>query len=154
MFTMDCWYFAYGSNLWKPQMIKRTSALSRPEHAPRVADLANHRLVFHLLQGDDQPYANILSPGAGVLGVVYRCNPADMERLDDYETGYDRHMVSVIDQQGEVLEAVVYVMQPALVIGTDRPTAEYLRRIVDGARQHGLPRQYIDSIVAIAHSPE
>ncbi len=147
---MESWYFAYGSNLWIDQMIARTGAIGHADHPPRIAHLADHRLVFQHLEPAGPAYANILCPGDGVLGVVYRCSAAELERLDRYEGGYDRQPVTVIDQQGEVLAATTYVVisRPAATFG--RPGPEYLQRIVTGARQHGLPEEYIAQVIRIA----
>jgi len=149
---MESWYFAYGSNLWKDQMVERTGAIGRVGQRPRIARLANHRLIFQHLQNTETAFANILCPGDGVLGVVYRCSPADLESLDRYECGYERQPLVVTDQRGEVLTAVAYVVRPAQVVKTGKPSDEYLERIVTGARQHSLPEQYIGDIVNIAQS--
>ena len=149
---MESWYFAYGSNLWMDQMIERTDSIGNPENGPRIARLANHRLVFQRLDAADEAFANILCPGDGVLGVVYRCSQTDLERLDHYEGGYERRSITVTDQHGEVLAAVAYFLIPAQAAITGRPTAAYLERIVGGARQHGFPEEYIRNIAAIADS--
>jgi gamma-glutamylcyclotransferase len=149
---MDTWYFAYGSNLWIDQMIARTGAIGHPDHPPRVVCLENHRLVFQPLEIGGSAYANILAPGDGVVGVAYRCSEADLEKLDRFEGGYDRQPVAVSDQHGDVLAAVAYVIKPALAITIGKPSAEYLKKIVTGARQHGLPEEYIRGVVAMANS--
>ena len=149
---MDSWYFAYGSNLWMDQMIERTGAAGRGERPARVARLANHRLTFQRLADGGPAFANILSPGDGVLGVVYRCSSADLETLDRYERGYERQAVVVTDCEGEVLAALAYVVKPTSGTTVGRPSVEYLNKIIAGARQHGLPEPYIDEIAAIASS--
>lgn len=147
---MESWYFAYGSNLWARQMQMRTGAVEHALHPPRMARLENYHLVFEHLEGSGPAYANILPGGQGVWGVVYRCNEADLERLDRYERGYDRQQVVVIDQAGEVVSTLVYVMRPHPATRAGLPNAEYLQRIVQGAQQHGLPAEYIEGIVARA----
>jgi gamma-glutamylcyclotransferase len=149
---MKSWYFAYGSNLWIEQMMERTDAMRHAEDGPRIARLANHRLAFQQIDNAGPAYANIVCPGEGVLGVVYRCSPEDLDRLDRYERGYERQPITVIDRSGEELAAVVYVISAAQAANTGRPSAEYLKRIVTGARQHGLPEEYIDNLVTIALS--
>ena len=109
---MESWYFAYGSNLWMDQMIERTGAINHVEQAPRIAHLANHRLVFQHLEKAGPAFANILRSGDGVVGVVYRCSPADFEKLDRYERGYERQAMMVTDIRGEVFPAAAYVIGP------------------------------------------
>ena len=147
---MESWYFAYGSNLLVDQMIARTGMPERAERPPRIARLADYRLVFQHLAPGEPAFANIVSPGEGLLGVVYSCTPAVLEKLDSYEHGYARLPVRVTDQLGEVLAASAYIVQPAAAPAFGSPNAAYLQKIVHGAWQHGLPPEYIESIVAIA----
>jgi cation transport regulator ChaC len=144
------WYFAYGSNLSIDQMIARTGPISQGNQGPRIARLANYRLVFQNVTSDEPAFANIISPGDGVLGVVYRCNPAALEKLDRFEQGYERRPITVADEQGKLLAAVAYVFKTARGPNFGKPSAEYLNRIVTGARQHGLPEAYIAKIAANA----
>ena len=147
---MASWYFAYGSNLWIEQMIERTGVIGQGGRRPKVAHLANHRLVFQHLEGGGPAFANILCPGDGVLGVVYRCSPAALEKLDHYEQGYERQPITVTDQQGEVIHAIAYVIRPTPGVHIGKPSAEYLQRILTGAKQHGLPEVYIAAVIARA----
>lgn len=147
---MEIWYFAYGSNLLREQMIERTGGIGSAEHPPRIARLENHRPVFQQLEEGGPAFANIRSPGTGVLGVVYRCRQVELERLDHYERGYERQPIEVIDQQGEVLAAVAYVVPPSRTASIAKPQVDYLARIIVGARQHGLPDPYISSLIAVA----
>lgn len=147
---MAGWYFAYGSNLWTRQMIQRVGSIGDPEQPPRIARLANHRLVFQHLEDAGPAFANIVCPGPGVIGVVYYCNPLELEKLDRYESGYQRLPLEVTDETGEVLAAEGYIIKPATGVGYGNPSPEYLKRIIDGAAGHGLPASYIKSIVAAA----
>ena len=147
---MDSWYFAYGSNLWTDQMLARTGSIGDSAHKLRIARLANFRLVFRTLETGGPAYANILSPGDGVVGVVYRLSAAALATLDRYEGGYNRQSIQVTDEQGEVLTAIAYVMRPGPGVDFGQPSAEYLKRIVTGARQHSLPEQYMAEMIDIA----
>ena len=147
---MSRWYFAYGSNLWATQMFQRVGPIDDPEHPPRMARLDNYQLVFQHLDETGPAFANILSPGPGVIGVVYRCSRVQLETLDVYESGYQRISVKVIDPAGRVLEAEAYVIQPASGVGHGTPSDEYLKRIILGATEHRLPKSYIESIIHAA----
>jgi gamma-glutamylcyclotransferase (GGCT)/AIG2-like uncharacterized protein YtfP len=131
-------------------MIARTGKCGAGACPSRISSLANYRLVFQSLTPDGPAFANVLSPGDGVLGVVYRCNSADLQRLDTYEQGYQRRLIQVTDCQGAVLQAEAYVLSPPAAAGVGRPSADYLKTIVDGARRHGLPENYIRNILTIA----
>ena len=147
---MDHWQFAYGSNLLRDQMLARTGPIGITDDAPRIVSLPGHRLAFNMLGGDGQVYANIVQPGDGVFGVVYRCGREALEKLDAYEDGYERQEVVVIDANGVELGAFVYVARPERVTAEAAPSAMYLQRILTGARAHGLPEEYIQVIEATA----
>lgn len=143
---MNEWYFAYGSNLWIDQMAARTGPIGQGDERPRVARLQDHRLVFNMQGEDGQVYANVERPGAGVIGVIYRCSPAALEKLDACEQGYERQKILVTDEGGVTLDAVAYVARADRIASVGKPSAEYLMRIVRGARQHGLPESYVRQI--------
>src|SRR6202035_279355 len=107
--NMNEWYFAYGSNLWIDQMAARTGPIGQGDDRPRVALLPDHRLVFNMQGNDGQVYANLERPGEGVIGVIYCCSAAALDKLDAYESGYERRPVQVTDEGGISLEAVAYV---------------------------------------------
>jgi gamma-glutamylcyclotransferase len=147
------WYFAYGSNLLKEQMIHRTGSLGDAEHPPRLARLAWHRLVFERLESGGPAYANIRPSHAEVLGVLYCCTSEALKRLDSFEEGYERRTVEVTDSQGETVGAIAYFMREGAgkqIPG--RPSDEYLVRIITGAKEHGLPEPYLSTVIALAQS--
>lgn len=147
---MSHWYFAYGSNLHVHQMLQRIGSTSHGDHPPRPARLPVHRLIFQEVESGGPAYANIVCPGTGVLGVIYHLSETDFERLDAFETGYERQAVRVVDKQGEPVEAIAYVVESRPGLREASPSPEYLARIVEGARHHGLPESYVNGIVAIA----
>ena len=60
-------------------------------------------------------FANIVQPGEGVFGVIYRCGLEALAILDEYESGYERRRITVVDARDEELEAVAYVAMPGNV---------------------------------------
>lgn len=85
----ELWCFAYGSNLLREQIKRRIGHI--PE-APR-AWLEGYRLAFNKLGGDGTGKANIVKqPGTKVWGVVYRCSPEDLDKMDSYE-GVAKHPI-------------------------------------------------------------
>jgi gamma-glutamylcyclotransferase len=142
-------YFAYGSNLCLDQMVARTGADAASLH-PRIAFLADHRLVFQRITRLGSAYANIVAPGSGVAGVTYRCTPEQLERLDRFESGYERQPINVTGQDQRIVSVVTYVMRPGAMSHYGQPSAEYLERIVTGAQRQGLTAEYIGQIVTIA----
>lgn len=151
---MESWYFAYGSNMSVEQLIRRIGRTGNPEYGPRIVHLAGHRLAFQHGVSGGAAYANILTPGEGVIGVAYRFSAADLEKLDRFEEDYDRGTIEVTHGNGEVLRAVAYFMTPGPNLKYGLPSSKYLHTIVTGAREHGLPEEYIEKIIARAGTVE
>ena len=141
------WYFAYGSNLNTAQMTARTGWPGTER--PMRARLPGYRLAFDA-GGGGRAFANVVRPGDGVLGVLYRLDARALAALDGFEEGYERVRVEVAGEDGTRLDAAAYVARPGRTTTADRPTPEYLGRVVSGAREHGLPEEYIRSVEAAA----
>ena len=143
---MSEWYFAYGSNLATDQVVERAGSGHQGDDPPRIARLADYRVVFNMREGLEV-FANIMPGGDGVVGVLYRLTHKALDRMDLHEQGYRRERVQLSLQNGELTEAVTYIAHPANVADGGRPSVEYLRTIVRGARQHGLPEEYIQNLI-------
>jgi len=136
-------YFAYGSNLLSGQM--RTRCPGHRTSGP--AQLPEHRLAFTRRSRNwGGGVADILpAEGKTVWGLVYELTEADVERLDKHEghpTLYRRVPVAVTLADGQEVRAETYVVVKKAARET-RPSAAYLNTIVDGAREHGLPDEYV-----------
>jgi 2-hydroxychromene-2-carboxylate isomerase len=138
------WYFAYGSNM-SPAIFTGRRGM-RPD-ATRWGWLAGYRLVFDLPIGPgERACANVVADGgARMAGVLHRLTPAEAERLDRTEgvpAGvYRRIAVEVETEEAERVRAFTY--QSALTTTGRRPSARYLGLLLDGARHHGLPADYV-----------
>lgn len=133
-------YFAYGSNLKTARMCERAPS-ARPEG---IARLLGYRLVWDKRGRDGTGKANLRADAnAAVWGVVYRLEVAEWVFLDAHESGYDRLEV-YISQRGERLRAHTYLS--TLLTTEPVPAAWYQRLVVEGAREHGLPLEWIRSL--------
>jgi hypothetical protein len=65
---------------------------------------------------------------------------------------YLRHLVRVILDDSEELDATTYVAGPGYVSPEGTPENAYLERIIRGARFHNLPEDYIASVLQIARA--
>ncbi|MEB4211887.1 poly-gamma-glutamate hydrolase family protein [Mycobacterium sp. 94-17] len=128
-------YFAYGSNLCVRQMAHRC-----PDAAhPRPAVLPDHDWLIN------QRGVATVEPLAGnqVYGVVWQISDGDLATLDSAEgvpVRYRRDEMTVRTDDGPA-PAWVYI-DHRVTPGPPRPG--YLPRIIDGARQHGLPQRWVD----------
>jgi hypothetical protein len=145
--------FAYGSNMNPGQM-----ALRCPEHRTLgVARLVDYRLCFPRHAPEANGPAAGVEPhrGDAVFGVLYEIAPNDIPILN-YHEGYDpdgpvtanRRIlrdVTVLRVGGsEPVKAKSYFAVPDGT--TRRPSAAYLRLIIDGALYHGLPKAYVAAL--------
>ena len=147
-------YFAYGSNLCIEQMVERTGPIRQGADRPKIVRLPNYHLIFNVQGDDGQVYANLKSPGHGVLGVIYCCSAKMLLKMDQFEKGYERRHVRVVLENGAELNAVTYVANVAPSETVIPPSPNYLQRILRGARQHGLPDSYIKEIETMASRRE
>jgi cation transport regulator ChaC len=141
------WYFSYGSNMSRAVFVERRGM--RPA-AARPAWLADHALRFDLPIGPgERGVANVVPEvGAGLWGVLWGITARELDRLDRSEGVhmgvYERVPVDVVVDGGERVGAVTYRSSR----GTPgrRPSARYLRLLLTGAREHGLPTAYVATL--------
>ena len=138
------WYFAYGSNMHRGIFYERRGM--RPL-AVRRAWLDDHRVCFDLPIGPgERGCANLAAEaGARTHGVLYLLTPEQLEHLDRTEgvpNGvYRRVAVEVVVEDGERVAAFTY--RSSWSRAGRKPSARYLGLLVDGAREAGLPADYL-----------
>jgi hypothetical protein len=128
-----------------------------PEERGRAAVLQDHRLCFNKKsRKDGSGKANVeRHAGADVWGVLYAIRDSDLQTLDHGEgPGYFRKKMPVHTIDGAETEGWVYfacrsTRDPAL-----RPYTWYRRFLVEGAKEHGLPAEYIEALGRIEAIPD
>ena len=131
------YYFAYGPNLNRKQMLERC-----PDSKPLfLATLRNYKLVF--VGWSRQWRGGVVSiksfRGERVLGAIYEISERDLRRLDKYEGypgNYNRMKVTVFNEDGEPIEAITYIKSGQLE--ETPPSKEYLAVIQQGYRDWGI----------------
>ncbi|MDR7415266.1 MAG: gamma-glutamylcyclotransferase family protein [Armatimonadota bacterium] len=141
------WYFAYGSNLDSDRLHKR---IGRDRVDSKVGYLRDYRFAFNKKGNDGSGKANIVPRGGSqVWGAVYRLTSAELSYLDRCEGvpgHYERRQVEVMTREGEIIHAQTYIANREKVSAGLRPTREYLDHILKGAKEHGLPAEYVEEI--------
>ena len=103
--------------------------------------LFGYKLVFdgHSINWKD-PVSNVVeSPDEIVWGGIFKINKDNLAALDCYEgyhKSYDRREATIEDDEGNRLKAFLYCR-----VSRDhgRPSRDYLNKIIEGARDCGLP---------------
>jgi cation transport regulator ChaC len=143
------WYFAYGSNMSPAIFLER-----RGMHplATRRARLDGYRLCFSLPVGPgERGVANVeIIAGAHIWGVAYLLDVSECDRLDRTEGVpgglYERTPV-VLCVDEERVKAFTY--RSAFASAGRKPSLRYLDLLLDGARRHGLPVEYLQTLQAL-----
>lgn len=141
-------YFAYASNMNFAQM-KRWCPGSRFLTA---ACLEGYRFVYDGFSPLwDGAVGNIVgSPSETVWGAVFEITERDRLTLDAFEgypKAYDRREVEVKDASGRVYQAMTYCRAGR---APGKPHPDYERVVLDGARDCGLPEDYIERTLRVA----
>ncbi len=131
------YYFAYGSNINRKQMLERC-----PDSKPVfIATLPNYKLVFVGWARQWRGGTAGIRPlrGEKVLGAIYEISDRDLRRLDNYE-GYpgsaSRLNVTVFNEDGEPTQAVTYIKTGRSE--ETKPSPEYLSIVQQGYRDWGI----------------
>jgi len=138
------WYFAYGSNLNRSIFVERRKMQALDV---RWGWLHDYGLRFNIPVGQgERGVANIEpEPGARICGALYLLDPDVFDRLDRTEGVhmelYCRVPVEVITDAGETIGALAY--QSSLTTLGRKPSPRYMGLILDGAREHGLPPEWL-----------
>jgi gamma-glutamylcyclotransferase (GGCT)/AIG2-like uncharacterized protein YtfP len=147
---MTVLYFAYGSN-----MAAATMGRVCPGHQTiGIAELARYRLAFSRRSLRTGTGVADIVPDArhSLWGVLYELDAAMLAALDEKEGNgwaYERRPVPVRrDGVGEAQDALAYrVIAPEPI--EVRPSGEYLRGLLDAARNRELPDRYIAAMAAM-----
>ncbi len=130
------YYFAYGFNLNRKQMLERC-----PDSKPMfVATLRNYKLAFVGWSRQWRGGLASIKPfrGEKVLGAIYEVSEQCLRRLDNSESGYNRMKITVFDEDGEPIEAITYIK--ASQAEETQPSKQYLTVIQEGYRDWGIFR--------------
>jgi hypothetical protein len=121
-----------------------------------IATLPGHALRFHKRSIDESGKCNAFASGNdnSVIGVLFGFDPAERAKLDQAEgvgRGYEPAMVTVINEKGRRRKVLTYLATPNYIDDSLRPYGWYKELVLAGAKEHGLPPEYISEYI---HSVE
>lgn len=147
-------YFSYGSNMSTPRLAARLPSA----RALEVARLDGHVLKFHKVGKDGSAKCDAESTRddrSAVHGVLFRIPAGEKWVLDRWEglaDGYGEKFVRVVTRSGEARRALTY---HATRIETGlKPYEWYKEHVLRGAREHGLPAEYVRAIERVETVPD
>jgi len=142
------WYFAFGSNMHDSAFIERRGM--KPIEW-RVGRVKGYKLRFNLdgrPKGKAAPANISLDPAAEVWGVLYQITGRDMLRLNLTEgvpgKRYQPVWLTAEDTNGERITAFTYIAEGNETDG--RPSLRYINLLRDGAKDHGLPDEWVEML--------
>ena len=140
------WYFAYGSNM--------QSATFRGRRRLEPLDiskgrLAGYALCFDIPIGDGKRgVANLCeNADASVWGVLYLLTPEQHEHLDRTEgvpNGIYRRIGVSVEVAGATIDAETLISERR--DSTRLPSHRYRRLLIEGAREHELPADWVATL--------
>jgi gamma-glutamylcyclotransferase (GGCT)/AIG2-like uncharacterized protein YtfP len=142
---MKLYYFAYGSNMCTGQLRRRVPS-GKPVF---VARLQAHRLRFHKKSTDGSGKADAEYTGNHadlVWGVVFEIESdqkPDLDRAEGLGQGYEEKQITPKDCADQSYQAWMYFASESHKTAGLRPYSWYLRFVVEGAKQHALPPDYL-----------
>lgn len=141
------WYFAYGSNMTGSIFLERRGMQPL---AARCGWLEGYRLCFNIPVGPGERGVANVEPlaGACTCGVLYLLRTAELDRLDRTEgvhVGFYRRVSVEVLVEGEGRMAA-FTYQSSMTVGGRKPSPRYMRLLLDGAREHGLPAEYLEGL--------
>lgn len=142
------WYFAFGANMHDSAFRERRGMQPL---AWRVGRVPGYRLRFNLEgrpRGKAAP-ANIFADANGeVWGVLYQITRAGLAHLDSTEGVPGRryrHLWVEAETPGQgAVTAVTYIAEGKETDGN--PSLRYITLLREGARAHGLPEAYLNTL--------
>lgn len=140
--------FTYGSNMSR----RRLQARVPSARFFAVAELPGHRLRFHKHAHDGSAKCDAEETGDPqdrVIGVIYEIADEDKPDLDRHEAlgfGYEQKMVELETAWGHAQAWMYYATS---LTSTLKPYHWYKEHVLVGARESGLPADYIARIEAV-----
>jgi gamma-glutamylcyclotransferase (GGCT)/AIG2-like uncharacterized protein YtfP len=146
------YYFAYGSNLSSHYIRDYTPSAT----FVMKADLPNYKVEFrHYSKDLGGGISSIIeTPGTLVRGVIYEVEASELAALDILESVpegiYRRDTYCVMGEDAQWQRADLYrVSTPT---GPYTPSSAYVDCMIEGAREHGLDRDYVENLIAFRNT--
>ena len=131
---MSLYYFAFGSNMDKQQMIDREVEFTEMQKGI----MKDWKLVFNKRKwkGEGVGFANIVPEyGLTVEGIIYKVNENTIQTLDDLEgipKAYHKKTMLVENINKESVNCIVYIANHSRTNNSLKPEKKYLNHLLAG----------------------
>eukprot|EP00057_Strongylocentrotus_purpuratus_P020850 XP_011675324.1 PREDICTED: uncharacterized protein LOC577509 isoform X2 [Strongylocentrotus purpuratus] len=144
-------YFGYGSNMLKARLHVHnpTAQLVGP------AKLEGYKLCFRgfpdwLPYWKGAPASIDTAPDHHTWGALWRIDRSDLEHLDSQESSYRAIDVTVTTPEGS--SHICRTYQLGENVEEMLPSPHYMKVLIEGAKQSGLPASFVKHLEAIPHN--
>lgn len=140
------YYFAYGSNMSRARLEDRLLKVDDLG----MAVLTGYKIAFNKLSSlDGSGKTNIVSAeNENVVGVVFDLTEEQFELLDQSERGYTKAAVNVALNE-EVVSVHTYFANENRIDNNLQPTQAYRKYLIDGAKEHNFPSEYVEMLESV-----
>ena len=138
--------------------IKRLKDRVPSAHVISIATLNEHHLRFHKKSKDGSGKCDAHETQNAehhVIGVVFEIAETDKPELDRKEglgLGYEQKEVTLTASSGETISAITYYATN--IDSKLKPYHWYKHHVLTGAKENGLPSEYVDKISSIESIPD
>src|SRR5262245_33736739 len=114
-----------------------------------IAYISDKKVAFNKYSQDGSGKANLCDcPRSVTWGTLYEVDTTDLKNLDRAEGGYKRTAIQVTRPDGQATDALSYIS--TRVITKSVACHWYKELIISGAREHGVPNEYIVKIGSLS----
>jgi gamma-glutamylcyclotransferase len=144
-------YFAYGSNMSSRRLVARVP----DARSLGTGVLRGHELRFHKRSRDGSGKCDahqVDRDDARVIGVLFKVSPEGktvLDRIEGLGAGYEEKVVTVSMPDGNLTMAHTYYATD--IADGLLPYCWYRHHVLAGAREFGLPADYVQSIARVPH---
>lgn len=144
-------YFAFGSNLFARRLCQRIPSAK----VIGTYTLPAHVLRFHKRGEDGSGKCDAYftdNQHDSVIGRLFAIACVEIAKLDRCEglgKGYEKKEVHVINEKGETETAFTYYADSRFIDNSIQPFSWYKQHVVAGAKEGGLPAEYIEKIETV-----
>lgn len=146
------WYFIYGSNLCENQLTKRLKNIDEIYLLKQRCSLAGYEFKYNKLSIDGTSKGNLKKIMNGAVhGIAILITEETLDKfINRYEGGYEKVEVNIDTEDNTSFKNQLHFKAYTCVstnLTSTFPSENYVSTIINGAKDNGLPLEYIKNIL-------